>query len=127
MQPESLTSFYSCQAAFPGTRTRCGQPAVSILRAEGATATSATMRAYCAAHDALALTAARRTLGWTHAVLDLVDKPCTACNPDQGRRGREYHAHSCPCHHWDRKPLVDGFCSDPTCSCSVGVYPLGVR
>ena len=28
---------------------------------------------------------------------------------------------------WDRQPLVDGFCSDPSCSCSHGVYPLGVR
>jgi hypothetical protein len=69
MRPESLGSLYSCQAAFLSTRTRCGQPAISILRA------------YCADHDAQALTAARWTLGWTHAVLDLVDKPCTACLP----------------------------------------------
>jgi hypothetical protein len=114
MRPESLGSLYSCQAAFLGTRTRCGQPAVSILRA------------YCADHDAQALTAARWTLGWTHAVLDLVDKPCTACLPDRRCGGLEYVSHSCPCHHWDRQPLVDGFCSDPTCACSQRIYPLGV-
>ena len=50
-----------------------------------------------------------------------------ARNSKEGCCGREYQAHSCPCHHWDRKPLVDGFCADPTCSCSEGVYPLGVR
>jgi hypothetical protein len=119
MQPESLSSLYSCQAAFLGTRTCCSRPAVSVLRADGATASSAMIRAYCEDHDAQALTAARWTLGWTHAVLDLVDKPCTTCLPEQGCGGREYQAHACPCHHWDRKPLGDGCCSDPSCACSL--------
>ncbi len=32
------TPLYTCQGAFLGTVTRCGQPATSILRAEGAVA-----------------------------------------------------------------------------------------
>ena len=127
MPPESLGSLYSCQAPFLGTSTRCSRPAVSILRAEGATADSATMRAYCADHADDALSVARWRLGWTHAVLDPVVKPCTACDPDTHCGALEYQAHACPHHHWDRQPLVDGFCSDPSCSCSHGVYPLGVR
>jgi hypothetical protein len=106
---------YTCQAVFLGTRTRCSRPATSSLRAEGAVATSATMRAYCDEHDAQALTAAR----WTHAVLDPVDKPCTACDLARACGGLEYQAHVCPCHHWNRHKLDEyGRCDDETCSCA---------
>jgi hypothetical protein len=76
------------------------------------------MRAYCADHADDALSVARWRLGWTHAVLDPVDKPCTACDSDNQCGGLEYQAHACPCHHWSRQPLDElGRCGGDSCSC----------